>query len=102
MASSRKPKTEMRATFATLAFLSSYTVRPMGLLFVLALHFLFTEIPDEVLDHPTMQRLLELFIDIVVYDNVHHFLTNQTQEPKTYFPPQDMLSYQKEESGCGR
>ena len=33
-----------------------------------------------------------------MYDNVHHFLTIQTQEPNAYFPPQDILLYQKEDA----
>ena len=94
MASSRKPKREMRATSATLAVSSSYAARPSGLLFVLRC----TEIPDEVLDHPNMQCLVESFINIIMYDNVHHFLTIQTQEPNAYFPPQDILLYQKEDA----
>ena len=36
----------------------------------IALLFLFTEIPDEILDHPTMQRLVELIVDIMTYENV--------------------------------
>ena len=72
--------------------------KTIGVTICAALHFLFTEIPDEVLDHPTMQRLVEPFINIMIYDNVHNFLTIQTQESNTYFPPQDILSYQKEDA----
>ena len=70
--------------------------KTVGVAVSAALLFLFTEIPDEILDHPTMQRLVELSIDIVFYENVCRPFTIQTQEPNTYFLPQDILSYQKE------
>jgi len=44
-----------------------------------ALNFLFTDIPDEILDHPTMRRLTELFVDVLIHEN-------------------DIVSYQKEDA----
>lgn len=65
-----------------------------------ALNFLFVEIPDEILDHPTMRRLTELFVDVLIHENVCNPipLLIETQEVLTYSLPQDIVSYQKEDA----
>ena len=36
------------------------------------MNYLLTEIPDEVLDHPTMQRLTLLAVELLMSENVRH------------------------------
>ena len=68
--------------------------RTVGATVTAVLHFLFTEIPNEVLDHPTMQRLVELIVDIMMYDNVRRSLSFKLKS-LTHIS-QDIVSYQKE------
>ena len=37
------------------------------------MNYLLAEIPDEVLDHPTMQRLTLLTVELLMFENVRHF-----------------------------
>ena len=62
------------------------------------MNYLLTEIPDEVLDHPTMQRLTLLTVELLMFENVRHIPKDYNKTRELNQPTKDMFSFQKEDA----